>query len=207
MTVPCASVALECCGRLRQGRCPQRIRPGESSDRPQVLRWDAGNRKAAAKKRSAAGGRSEDPVSGMEEMTWVTKTGKSNAVAQDRHRRLPCPVCERELFRLQAELIKLQEWVRTEAHESLSSSRDVMPQAREAPLNGSPSTLIPVSRALSRCPRLPSGNAHSGIFSVTWLSVRLAASWSARPWRLPPRARLAPARGRRGDQPGQCIGR
>jgi polyphosphate kinase len=47
-------------------------------------------------------------------MTLVAKAGKPKAVAQDRDRRLPRAVYERELFRLQAELVTLQEWVRAE---------------------------------------------------------------------------------------------
>jgi polyphosphate kinase 2 (PPK2 family) len=50
----------------------------------------------------------------LEEMTLVAKAGKSKEVAQDRDRRLPRAVYERELFRLQAELVMLQEWVRAE---------------------------------------------------------------------------------------------
>jgi polyphosphate kinase 2 len=46
-------------------------------------------------------------------MTLV-KAGKSKAAAQDHNRRLRRSVYERELFRLQAELVTLQEWVRTE---------------------------------------------------------------------------------------------
>jgi polyphosphate kinase 2 len=46
------------------------------------------------------------------EMTLVAKAGKSKAVTSDHDRRLPRPVYERELFRLQSELVKLQEWVR-----------------------------------------------------------------------------------------------
>ncbi|MGH3873977.1 MAG: polyphosphate kinase 2 [Pseudonocardiaceae bacterium] len=44
----------------------------------------------------------------------VAKAGKSDAVARSRDRRLPRPVYERELFRLQEELVTLQEWVRSE---------------------------------------------------------------------------------------------
>ncbi|MGH3826657.1 MAG: polyphosphate kinase 2 [Pseudonocardiaceae bacterium] len=47
-------------------------------------------------------------------MIVVDKAGKSDAVAKDRDRRLPRRVYERELFRLQVELVTLQEWVRTE---------------------------------------------------------------------------------------------
>ena len=50
----------------------------------------------------------------LEEMTLVAKAGKSKEVADDRDRRLPRAVYERELFRLQAELVMLQEWVRAE---------------------------------------------------------------------------------------------
>jgi polyphosphate kinase 2 len=44
----------------------------------------------------------------------VAKAGKSKTVSPDRDRRLPRPIYEQELFRLQAELVKLQEWVRAE---------------------------------------------------------------------------------------------
>jgi polyphosphate kinase 2 len=47
-------------------------------------------------------------------MTLVAKGDKSKAVPQDRDQRLARPVYERELFRLQAELVTLQEWVRVE---------------------------------------------------------------------------------------------
>ncbi len=44
----------------------------------------------------------------------AAKAGKSRTAAEDRDRRLPRAVYERELFRLQGELVKLQEWVRAE---------------------------------------------------------------------------------------------
>jgi polyphosphate kinase len=47
-------------------------------------------------------------------MIVAAKAGKSTVVAQDRYRRLPRSVYERELLRLQAELVTLQEWVRAE---------------------------------------------------------------------------------------------
>jgi polyphosphate kinase len=47
-------------------------------------------------------------------MTLGAKGGKSKAVPRDRDRRLARPVYERELLRLQAELVTLQEWVRAE---------------------------------------------------------------------------------------------
>ncbi len=42
------------------------------------------------------------------------KAGKSKVAPEAGNRRLPRPVYERELFRLQAELVTLQEWVRAE---------------------------------------------------------------------------------------------
>ncbi|HKR51047.1 MAG TPA: hypothetical protein VJT72_15965 [Pseudonocardiaceae bacterium] len=53
-------------------------------------------------------------VYGKEEIPLVAKVGKSKAVVRDRNRRLPRSVYERQLFRLQAELVTLQEWVRAE---------------------------------------------------------------------------------------------
>jgi len=57
------------------------------------------------------------PASGREEITLVAQTGKadkSDPDTQCRNRRIPRAVYEREMFRLQAELVKLQEWVRVE---------------------------------------------------------------------------------------------
>jgi Polyphosphate kinase 2 (PPK2) len=48
---------------------------------------------------------------GVKETTLVAKPGKPE-VAHDRGRRLPRRVYERELRRLQAQLVMLQEWVR-----------------------------------------------------------------------------------------------
>ncbi|MGH4025937.1 MAG: polyphosphate kinase 2 [Pseudonocardiaceae bacterium] len=47
-------------------------------------------------------------------MTVAAQAGKSKTDSQSRDRRLPGRVYERELFRLQGELVKLQEWVRAE---------------------------------------------------------------------------------------------
>jgi polyphosphate kinase 2 len=55
-----------------------------------------------------------NPTVTDKEITLVAKAGKSKAVTHDRDRRLPRPVYERELFRLQAELVTLQEWVRAQ---------------------------------------------------------------------------------------------
>ena len=54
--------------------------------------------------------------------------------------RMPRKIYEKELFRLQAELVKLQEWVRTRVPGWWWSSRAGTRRAREALSSGSPST-------------------------------------------------------------------
>ena len=68
---------------------------------------------------------------------------KEGAGQPDGTKRLARKLYETELFRLQGELVKMQEWVRTEAPGSWSSSRAATRPARAARSSGSPSTSTP----------------------------------------------------------------
>ena len=65
-----------------------------------------------------------------------TSTKKSASTVE----RVPKKPYEKELFRLQAELIKVQEWVKAETSGWCASSRAAMPPARVAPSSASRST-------------------------------------------------------------------
>ena len=71
---------------------------------------------------------------------------------------------ERELFRLQTELVKLQEWVKPRAPAWSWSSRAGTRRARAARSSGSPSTSTRASRGSWRCPRRPSGERSQWYF-------------------------------------------
>jgi hypothetical protein len=78
------------------------------------------------------------------------KDGKKTVPAKTKEEqpaRLPRKVYEKELLRLQAELVKLQEWVRAERPRIvvIFEGRDGTWRARAAPSSGSPSTSTPAS--------------------------------------------------------------
>ena len=76
--------------------------------------------------------------------------------------RLPRKVYEKELLRLQAELVKLQEWVRAERPRIvvIFEGRDAAGKA--APSSGSPSTSTPASPGSPPCPRRLSESRRNG---------------------------------------------
>src|SRR5437660_8728252 len=105
-------------------------------------------------------------------MAMAAKNGKkTRATGGADARRLPRKIYEKELFRLQAELVMLQEWVRAEGARVV-----VVFEGRDAAGKGSTIKRVTrVSHASWRCPRPPSGNAHNGTSSVTWSTCRRRA--------------------------------
>ena len=80
-------------------------------------------------------------------------TAKDGAEAAKDGIRSKRSVYEEELLRLQAELVKLQEWVRAEGSASWWSSRAATRRARAARSSGSRSTSTRASPGSRRCPR------------------------------------------------------
>ncbi len=76
-------------------------------------------------------------------MTKESKKGKAEKKAKKRDSagKLSNRVYEAELFRLQTEFVKLQEWVKhTGGRASWWCSKDVTPRVRAGPSSGSPNT-------------------------------------------------------------------
>ena len=72
-----------------------------------------------------------------------------------------------ELFGLQAELVKLQEWVRVEGARLVVIFEGRDAAGKGSAIKGSASTSTRASRGSRRCRHRPSGNARSGISSAT----------------------------------------
>ncbi len=83
----------------------------------------------------------------------------------------------RELFRLQHELVRLQDWVQHKKLKVVVLFEGAIPPARAAPSSASPSGSIRGSAAPSPCPPRPSGSAANGISSAMSRICRPAAKW------------------------------
>ena len=94
--------------------------------------------------------------------------GKKATQQLDGPRKLPRQLYETELFRLQGELVKMQEWVRTEGARIV-----VIFEGRDAAGKGGTIKRVtavpqpPRRPDRRRCPRRPSGSAPSGTSSAT----------------------------------------
>lgn len=105
--------------------------------------------------------------------------GKANsngeASTKKRNRKIPKDIYAAELFRLQAELVKLQEWVKATGERVV-----VVFEGRDAAGKGGTikriaEYLSPGSHASPRCPHPPNASAASGTSSVTSSTCRPAA--------------------------------
>ena len=104
---------------------------------------------------------------------------KGHGEADGSPRKLPRQLYETELFRLQGELVKMQEWMRTEGARIV-----VIFEGRDAAGKGGTitagdrSTSTPAWPGSRRCPPRPSGSAPSGTSSATSITCPQRANWS-----------------------------
>lgn len=97
---------------------------------------------------------------------------KSGGEKSGKERKIGNKVYEAELFRLQTELVKLQEWVRETGARVV-----VVFEGRDAAGKGGTikritEYLSPRSPGSRRCPHPPTGNVVSGTTSATWRTCR-----------------------------------
>ena len=102
--------------------------------------------------------------------------GKSTTAGPATGKRLPKKLYEQELFRLQAELVKVQEWVRAEGQRLV-----VVFEGRDAAGKGGTIKRVTqylnprVARIAALCPRRPSASGRSGTSSATSPTCRRPA--------------------------------
>lgn len=84
----------------------------------------------------------------------------------------------RELFRLQHELVRLQDWIQYKKLKVVVLFEGAILLARAAPSNASRNASIRASAASSRCQRRPSASVISGISNAMCSTYRRPAKWS-----------------------------
>ena len=96
-------------------------------------------------------------------------------------KKIPRRIYETELARVQAELVNMQEWVRTSGARVLVVFEGRDAAGKGARSNASRSSSIPGSRGSSPCPLRPSASGLNGISSATSRTCRLpgkSSSWT-----------------------------
>ena len=126
------------------------------------------------KKHSADGSGKNDHIETMPTATTQPAVGP---VPHDEQVAINKKTYEKELARLQVELIKLQEWIRHQRLKVVVIFEDAMQRAREAPSNGSPRASTRACAASWRCLRPQSVRRPNGTSNVTLPTCQPEARW------------------------------